>query len=145
LKWQTQQTVLIVKDELLIRMCSVATLGDAGYRVLEAGNSAEALAILVQPNVIVILMTDVRMPGEMDGLGLAAKVRTDRPECLHCRAGREAFHCGNFGSRRPQYYQPRHGCLRHRQRLRSEPYRAPGVTESASNTIGVQQAGQRRG
>lgn len=76
----TQRTVLVVEDELLIRMCSVVTLEDAGYQVLEAGNSAEALEILAQPNVIVILMTDVRMPGEMNGLGLVAKVRIDRPD-----------------------------------------------------------------
>jgi DNA-binding NtrC family response regulator len=75
-----QQTVLIVEDEILIRMCSVATLQDAGYRVLEAGNSAEALAILARPNVIGILMTDVRMPGQMNGLELVAKVRIDRPD-----------------------------------------------------------------
>jgi DNA-binding NtrC family response regulator len=75
-----QQTVLIVEVEILIRMCSVATLQDAGYRVLEAGNSAEALAILARPNVIGILMTDIRMPGQMNGLELVAKVRIDRPD-----------------------------------------------------------------
>ncbi len=77
---ETRHTVLVVEDELLIRMCSVATLEDAGYRVLEAGNSAEALAILARPNIVAILMTDVRMPGDMDGLGLVARVRIDRPD-----------------------------------------------------------------
>jgi CheY-like chemotaxis protein len=75
-----QHTVLVVEDELLIRICSVATLENAGYRVLEADNSAEALAILARPNVVAIFMTDVRMPGEMNGLGLVARVRVDRPD-----------------------------------------------------------------
>jgi CheY-like chemotaxis protein len=77
---ETHHTILVVEDELLIRMCSVATLEDAGYRVLEAGNSAEALAVLARPNAVAILMTDVRMPGEMGGLKLVAKVRIDRPD-----------------------------------------------------------------
>lgn len=77
---EIRHTVLVVEDELLIRMCSVATLQDAGYHVIEAGSSTEALAILARPNAIGILITDVRMPGQMDGLALVAKVRADRPE-----------------------------------------------------------------
>jgi CheY-like chemotaxis protein len=77
---QAPPTILVVEDELLIRSCSVATLEDAGYHVVEASNGAEALAILARPNVIVLLMTDVRMPDEMDGLALVAKVKIDRPD-----------------------------------------------------------------
>ena len=79
-KGKIQHTVLVVEDELLIRMCSVAALENAGYRILEARNSAEALAILARPNIVAILVTDVHMPGEMDGLGLVARVRADRPD-----------------------------------------------------------------
>ena len=43
----TQQTILVVEDELFIRMSAVATLKDAGFLVLEAKNSAEALDMLV--------------------------------------------------------------------------------------------------
>ncbi len=73
------QTILVVEDEVLIRMSAVATLEDAGFRVLEAQNSAEALVILSEDNDIRLLLTDVRMPGTMDGLALVARVRLDHP------------------------------------------------------------------
>jgi DNA-binding NtrC family response regulator len=77
---ETQRTVLVVEDEALIRMCSVSTLEDAGYCVVEAGNSTEALAILARPNVISVMMTDVQMPGGISGLDLVARVLLDRPD-----------------------------------------------------------------
>jgi DNA-binding NtrC family response regulator len=77
---ETHRTVLVVEDEALIRMCSVSTLQDAGYHVVEASNSAEALAILARPNLISVMMTDVQMPGAMNGLGLVARVLHDRPD-----------------------------------------------------------------
>jgi CheY-like chemotaxis protein len=75
----TQRTILVVEDEALIRMSTVATLEDAGYCVLEAQNSPEALAILAQHAEVSILVTDVRMTGAMDGLALVARVRIDHP------------------------------------------------------------------
>lgn len=73
-------TILVVEDEAVIRLCTTATLEDAGFRVLEAGNSAEAIEILSQHTGISILMTDVHMPGEMNGLALVAQVRRDYPD-----------------------------------------------------------------
>jgi DNA-binding NtrC family response regulator len=77
---ETQRTVLVVEDEASSRICSVRTLQDAGYHVVEAGNSKEALAILARPNLISIMMTDVQMPGAMNGLGLVTRVLQDRPD-----------------------------------------------------------------
>ncbi len=77
---KTQHTILIVEDEVLIRMSSAATLEDAGFRVLEAGNSAEAVQILMANKDIDVLMTDVCLPGEMDGLGLVALVHRVHPD-----------------------------------------------------------------
>ena len=74
-----QQTVLVVEDELFIRMSAVAALQDEGFLVLEAKNSAEALKILSRHSETDILMTDVRMPGLMDGLALVAQVQIDHP------------------------------------------------------------------
>lgn len=74
-----QTTVLIVEDEVIIRMSAAATLEDAGFGVLEAGNSAEALELLLKHQEIGALMTDVRMPGEMDGLDLVDCVRRFHP------------------------------------------------------------------
>lgn len=74
-----QQTVLVVEDELFIRMSAVVALQDEGFLVLEAKNSAEALKILSRHSETSILMTDVRMPGLMDGLALVAQVQIDHP------------------------------------------------------------------
>ena len=70
----SQQTVLVVEDEFLIRMSAVAMLEDAGFSVCEAADSVEALTMLAQHEEIDVLMTDVRMPGLMDGLALVAQV-----------------------------------------------------------------------
>ena len=74
-----QQTVLVVEDEAFIRMSTVASLEDAGLRVLEAGNSAEAMYVLSQHDEISVLVTDVRMPGAMSGLALVSRVQRDHP------------------------------------------------------------------
>jgi DNA-binding NtrC family response regulator len=76
----TQHTILIVEDEVLIRMSSAATLEDAGYRILEACSSAEAIEILSANADVNVLMTDVQMPGLMNGLGLVAHVHRDYPD-----------------------------------------------------------------
>lgn len=72
-------TVLVVEDEFLIRMSAVDTLQDAGYRVLEAQDSAEALDVLAQHDEVSILLTDVQMPGRMDGLALVTWVQLNNP------------------------------------------------------------------
>jgi DNA-binding NtrC family response regulator len=73
------RTILVVEDEPFIRMFALATLQDAGFTVLQARNSAEALEILGRNGDISILLTDVRMPGAMDGLALVAQVHRDHP------------------------------------------------------------------
>ena len=76
---EIQHTVLVVEDEALIRMSAIVSLEDAGLCVLEARNSAEALYVLAQHNEISVMVTDVRMPGAMDGLGLVSRVQRDHP------------------------------------------------------------------
>jgi DNA-binding NtrC family response regulator len=70
--------ILVVEDELLIRLMLSDELRDAGFQVIEAANAAEALTILktVGPDLIV---SDVRMPGYPDGMGLLALVRETHP------------------------------------------------------------------
>jgi DNA-binding NtrC family response regulator len=74
-----QRAILVVEDETLIRMFAVATLQDAGFWVLEARDGAEALEILARNPDICLLVTDVRMPGRIDGLALVARVQRDHP------------------------------------------------------------------
>ena len=72
-------TVLVVDDELLLRMLAVEFIEDAGYRALEAESADGAIAMLEGRPDIRIVMTDVNMPGSMDGLRFAATVRSRWP------------------------------------------------------------------
>jgi CheY-like chemotaxis protein len=75
------QTVLVVEDEVLIRLVIAEYLRECGYRVHEAVNAEEAILILQAPEVSIdIVFSDVEMPGEMDGFGLARWVRSNMPE-----------------------------------------------------------------
>ncbi|MDO8980904.1 MAG: HWE histidine kinase domain-containing protein, partial [Afipia sp.] len=67
-------TVLIVEDELILRMRAVDMVEDAGFNAVEAVNADEALAILEARSDIALLFTDIQMPGSMDGLKLAHAV-----------------------------------------------------------------------
>lgn len=72
--------VLIVEDEPLLLMMAVALVEDSGFEAIEAKDADEAVAILTQREDIRILFTDIDMPGSMDGIGLARKVRECRPD-----------------------------------------------------------------
>ena len=67
--------VLIVEDEPLIRMGTVYLIKDAGFEVYEAGSADAAIALLELHKEIRLIVTDVDMPGSMDGLKLAHYVR----------------------------------------------------------------------
>ena len=73
-------TVLIVEDEVFVRIIAADLLTDSGFQVLEAANADEALALLAEHRDVAVLFTDVNMPGEMDGLALAQHVVASRPE-----------------------------------------------------------------
>jgi CheY-like chemotaxis protein len=76
---QSAATVLLVEDELIIRMNVADYLMDRGFVILEASNANEALCLLKSCLVqIDLVFTDVRMPGEMDGLALARWLREHR-------------------------------------------------------------------
>jgi DNA-binding NtrC family response regulator len=65
-----QRTVLVVDDEPLIRMTLADCLADEGYTVLEASNVLEAVAVLGRHRIDA-LITDVDMPGALNGFDLA--------------------------------------------------------------------------
>lgn len=66
--------VLVVEDEVLVRMLACDILRDAGYDALEAVDAREALLLLDARPDVALLFTDVDMPGEINGLGLARLV-----------------------------------------------------------------------
>ena len=67
--------ILIVEDELLVGEYLNTVLTDFGYEVIAAADADEATAILESRDDIRIMITDVNMPGSMDGLKLARAVR----------------------------------------------------------------------
>jgi CheY-like chemotaxis protein len=67
--------VLIVEDELLLRMNAVEMIEAAGFEVVEAANADEAIEILEARRDIGVVFTDIQMPGSMDGLKLVRAVR----------------------------------------------------------------------
>jgi CheY-like chemotaxis protein len=71
--------VLIVEDEMLLRMRAVDMVEDAGYTSVEAVDADEAVTILETRSDIALLFTDIQMPGSMDGLRLAHTVHERWP------------------------------------------------------------------
>ena len=77
---KTTDTILIVEDEVLIRLVLAQYLRDCGYRVIEAAHADEALLVLRKSEIeIDVVFTDVEIPGSMDGFALAHWVRSNRP------------------------------------------------------------------
>ena len=72
--------VLIVEDEMMLRMRAVDMVEDAGYTPLEALDAAEAVAILESRSDVALMCTDIQMPGQMDGVGLAHAVHARWPK-----------------------------------------------------------------
>ena len=71
---QNSLSVLIVEDNGLIRMDAVDMAALEGFKVFEACNADEALALLEKHPEICLVFTDIEMPGSMDGLTLAHHV-----------------------------------------------------------------------
>jgi CheY-like chemotaxis protein len=71
--------VLIVEDDVMLRMHAVDMVGDAGYTPLEAPDAAEAVTILESRSDVALICTDIQMPGQMDGVGLAHAVHARWP------------------------------------------------------------------
>ena len=73
----------MLDDDVLIRMPICQYLRDCGYRVLEAGSVDEATIILQKQDIQVdVLLTDIEIPGAMNGFAFAQWARSVRPE-LH--------------------------------------------------------------
>jgi CheY-like chemotaxis protein len=74
-------TILVVDDEVLIRMVLSDYLQDCGFKVLEAGTVAEAIAIIeASQSTIDLVFSDVNMPGGKDGIELAQWIKANRPQ-----------------------------------------------------------------
>jgi CheY-like chemotaxis protein len=71
--------VLLVEDEVMLRVWIAEELRDAGFTVIEAKSADEASAIIASGTPVDLIFSDVRMPGSMNGLEFARQVRAQSP------------------------------------------------------------------
>jgi len=77
---ERKSTLLIVEDEILIRLTISDYLRNCGFRVLEASNAGEALSVFAAGEPIELVFSDVSMPGRMNGGDLAHWIRQHFPD-----------------------------------------------------------------
>src|SRR5690349_17694224 len=116
MKTSLSAVVLVVEDEPLVRLDAIDTLTGAGFRVIDAASADEAIAILESRRDIRVVVTDIQMPGSMDGLKLAATIRNRWPPiALIVTSGRVLV-------------QPEE--LPERGRFLAKPYNGPRLVEA---------------
>ncbi len=71
--------VLVVEDEPLVRDYVADVLAESGFEVLEAASGQEALSLLLHDAGICAVVSDVAMPGAINGFELARRVRRELP------------------------------------------------------------------
>lgn len=117
--------ILVVDGEVLSRLVIADYLRECGYRVHEAADAAEAMAVLGNPDIAIdLVLCDVKMPaGSMDGFGLARWVRVTFPDVkviLSSGAARSADIAGELCEAGPlmeKPYAPQHAVDRIKQLL----------------------------
>jgi PAS domain S-box-containing protein len=73
------EAILLVEDNAEVKAVAGMLLQQLGYRVNAVDNAAAALDLLAEGKIVDLVFSDVVMPGEMDGLALARRIRTDYP------------------------------------------------------------------
>lgn len=71
--------VLVVEDEPFLREAVSEALANEGFRVTQAACGDEAAGLIDRPDGFDLLLTDVQMPGALDGIGVAARARARQP------------------------------------------------------------------
>ena len=72
--------LLVVEDDILIFFQICDYLRECGFKVIEVANAHEAILILSEPELKVdLVLSNVKMPGAMDGFGLAQWMRKEKP------------------------------------------------------------------
>jgi CheY-like chemotaxis protein len=101
-------TILVVEDELLIRLHVADTFRDCGFNVIEAADGTGALQILQGNASIHAVFTDVTLPGQPDGFALARWIRQHRPGLPVVLTSGEvtAAHAKAVNAREPFFAKP---------------------------------------
>ena len=89
---QSLARILVIDDQPDVRLGVREILEDAGYEVTEAASSDEAMPLLTNGKTTEAIVTDINMPGTLDGLELARMVHGLMPE-IECRHVRETAAC----------------------------------------------------
>lgn len=76
----TPPTVLVVADEVLVRMAVSDYLRECGYNVVETSDASEAIEVMKAEVEVDVVFSDIAMPGSLDGFGLAHWIRRERPD-----------------------------------------------------------------
>lgn len=71
--------ILVVEDEFLIRLLLADALRQCGYSVIEAVNADEAMDVLESAQQVDLIITDVQMPGSLDGMDLTRYSKQRNP------------------------------------------------------------------
>ena len=82
------KTILVLEGDVQLRMPVVQFLRDRGHRVVEAASTDEAIAVLQKTNVPVdVVLSEIDIPGSMNGFGFAQWARSVQPELKILLAG----------------------------------------------------------
>jgi CheY-like chemotaxis protein len=105
-----RETILVVLDDVLVRMVIADYLRQCGYRIVEAASADEALIVLQhEEGAVDVVFTAVEMPGARDGFELSRWVRENRPGVEMILAGslaRAATSAGDLCDRGPHKKRP---------------------------------------
>jgi two-component system, response regulator PdtaR len=77
---EPRTAVMVVEDEVLLRMMIADELRHSDLQVIECGNADEALDVLHSGTPVSAVLTDLRMPGSLDGVKLAKAVHDEFPD-----------------------------------------------------------------
>jgi CheY-like chemotaxis protein len=118
------ETVLVVEDNTALRRVVVRQLGELGYRVLAAENATAGLRLLEQQSID-LLLTDIVMPGGINGRELAQRARQRWPgiRVVFTSGFSEAWLSGDAGR------------LSSRAPLLSKPYRKEELASAAREAL----------
>jgi CheY-like chemotaxis protein len=107
----TPPAVLVVEDDVLVRMVVSAYLRECGFDVVEAGSADEAIRVLEADIKVDVVFSDVNMPGSLDGFGLSSWIHRHRPHIkviLTSGATRTAKEAGGLCEHGPILAKPYH-------------------------------------
>jgi CheY-like chemotaxis protein len=72
-------SILVVEDEVLIRAFLADALREAGFSVIEAAHAEEALSYIRTAGPVDLVLSDIQMPGSLNGLQMARQLRVQFP------------------------------------------------------------------